>query len=266
MRVGVKDSTEILFLSWLVNCLVPAKLGDLYRAYLLKINADVSARRTFGTMFIERILDLFAIAILGLAAGFWSFRSGFPPEIQFVAVLGIGVIVVLAGLPVRRCATSAARSSGKLPLPDRVARVLRPVRGGRVRCDQPADRSGPLAILTVMIWVTEGLRLWLVIQALGLPGRLDRDLRRVLRRLHRVAAHRRPAQPGRPRHRSSSGWSGCSRSPTGCRTQEATTIVLVDRLISVFSIIVIGSILYLVSPIRRGAGLAQPVEAGAPAA
>ena len=28
-RIGVKDSTEIIYLSWLVNCVVPAKLGDL---------------------------------------------------------------------------------------------------------------------------------------------------------------------------------------------------------------------------------------------
>ena len=97
MRVGTKDATEILFLSWTVNCLVPAKLGDLYRAFLLKINADVSGSKTLGTIFIERIFDLFAIAIMGLVAGFWSFRTGFPPEIQFVAALGIGVIVVLAG-------------------------------------------------------------------------------------------------------------------------------------------------------------------------
>ena len=40
----------------------------------------------------------------------------------------------------------------------------------------------------------------------------------------------------------------------GLPTQEATTIALVDRLISVFSIIVIGSVVYLVSPIRRGSG------------
>ena len=55
------------------------KLGDVYRAYLLKINMPVSLSRTFGTVFIERILDLFAIAILGLAAGFWkSSRTGLP--------------------------------------------------------------------------------------------------------------------------------------------------------------------------------------------
>ena len=39
LRIGIRDATEIIFLSWLVNCLVPAKLGDVYRAYLLKINS-----------------------------------------------------------------------------------------------------------------------------------------------------------------------------------------------------------------------------------
>ena len=66
-RIGVKDSTEIIYLSWLVNCVVPAKLGDLYRAYLLRINSDASLSRTFGTVFIERILDIFTIALMGIA-------------------------------------------------------------------------------------------------------------------------------------------------------------------------------------------------------
>ena len=69
-KVKVKDGTEILFLSWLVNCIVPAKLGDLYRAYLLKLNSPVSATKTLGTVFMERILDLIVIAALGLMAGY----------------------------------------------------------------------------------------------------------------------------------------------------------------------------------------------------
>ena len=80
--IGVRNSMEILYLSWFVNCVVPAKLGDVYRAYLLKMNSPASLSRTFGTVFIERILDIFAIAILGLAAGFWSFRNGLPPAIR----------------------------------------------------------------------------------------------------------------------------------------------------------------------------------------
>jgi len=51
-KVGTKVrywmATEILFLSWFVNCLVPAKLGDLYRAFLLKGNVGGSASRTVG--------------------------------------------------------------------------------------------------------------------------------------------------------------------------------------------------------------------------
>jgi len=49
--------TEYLFLSWFVNCIVPAKLGDLYRAYLLRGNFGASISRTVGTIFIERVTD-----------------------------------------------------------------------------------------------------------------------------------------------------------------------------------------------------------------
>ena len=89
--IDLRSSVEILYLSWFVNCVVPAKLGDVYRAYLLKMNSLASLSRTFGTVFIERILDIFAIAILGLAAGFWSFRSGMPPAIRVIFIVGIVV-------------------------------------------------------------------------------------------------------------------------------------------------------------------------------
>ena len=82
IRVSARDSTEIIFLSWLVNCVVPAKLGDVYRAYLLKINSPASLSRTFGTVFIERVLDLIAIAGLGIAAGLLELPDGLPPAIQ----------------------------------------------------------------------------------------------------------------------------------------------------------------------------------------
>src|SRR3972149_3360972 len=40
---------KIILLSWFANCIMPAKLGDAYRAYLLKKNADVSFSKTMGT-------------------------------------------------------------------------------------------------------------------------------------------------------------------------------------------------------------------------
>src|SRR3954453_22954516 len=96
VTISLRNSIEILYISWFVNCVVPAKLGDVYRAYLLKMNSPASLSRTFGTVFIERILDIFAIAILGLAAGFWSFRSGMPDSIKVIFIVGIITVVVAA--------------------------------------------------------------------------------------------------------------------------------------------------------------------------
>ena len=166
--IGPRDSTEILYLSWLVNCVVPAKLGDVYRAYLLKMNSAASLSRTFGTVFIERILDIFAIAMLGLAAGFWSFReraaAGDPGRLRRSASWSWSSSWPSGS---SRCATSAGGSSSGLPLPPRDPRAVRAVRGGRLRRRRPRASCRSSAVLTGLIWLTEGLRLYFVVLALG---------------------------------------------------------------------------------------------------
>ena len=193
-----KDATEIIFLSWLVNCVVPAKLGDVYRAYLLKINSDASLSRTFGTIFIERVLDLFVIVILGLAAGFWSFRGGLPPGMQIVVGLGIGVMIVLAlGLLFLR--NVGGRLLAALPLPRKewVLRAVRALRGGRLRRVRPRTCSRACSCSPGSIWMTEVAAPLVRGPGPGVPGRLAGHLGRGLRRADRVAPDRRPAQPGR---------------------------------------------------------------------
>ncbi len=258
LRIGVRDSTEILFLSWLVNCLVPAKLGDVYRAYLLKINSPVSLSRTFGTVFIERILDLFAIAILGLGAGFWSFRTGFPPALQFVAALGVAVVVVLGALLL------SMRNFGRqiltrLPLPHRFIDLYDRFEEG-VFGAVGVRQLPPLAVLTICIWATEGLRLWLVVQALGFPeanlGISGAFFVALIGSLL-TAVPLSPAGLGLVE----AGMVGVLVAAYGLPITEATTIALLDRVISVFSIIVIGAIVYAVSGKRRGTGLALAAAA-----
>jgi len=262
LRIGTRDATEILFLSWLVNCLVPAKLGDVYRAYLLKINSPVSLSRTFGTVFIERFLDLFAIAILGLAAGFWSFRTGFPPEIQFVAALGVGVVVVLAVL-LLTLRNFGRQILARLPLPQRVVDLYDRFEEGVFGA--VGLRSLPLlGVLTGLIWATEGLRLWFVVQALALPGvslGVSGAFFVALIGSLLTAVPLSPAGLGIVEL----GVVGVLAAAYGVPLTEATTIALVDRAISVFSIIVIGSLAYVVSPKRRGAGLTHSAEAPIPA-
>ncbi|MDP8904162.1 MAG: flippase-like domain-containing protein [Chloroflexota bacterium] len=244
-RVSVRDSSEIIFISWLVNCLVPAKLGDVYRAWLLRANFAVSLSRTFGTVFIERIFDLFAIATLGLAAGFWSFRAGLPPEVQIVFGIGVAVLLALsAGLYTVR--NFGARTLRRLPLPAK-GRLLEFYERFEEGVFATNRRQVPyLAVVTGLIWATEAMRLLLVIEALGF-----RDVHLGISGAFFVAlaASLLTAIPFTPAGLGvvELGVVGILTVIYGVDLNNATAITIVDRSISVLSIIVLGSIAYVFS-------------------
>jgi uncharacterized protein (TIRG00374 family) len=255
LQLRVRDATEIIVMSWLVNCLVPAKLGDLYRAWLLKINSPVSLSRTFGTVFIERVLDLFAIATLGLAAGFVSFRTGLPAEVQVVFAVGAVFVVVLAlGLLTMR--NFGRRVLVALPLPHRVVEFYDRFEEGVFSAI--GLRALPrLAFVTGLVWATEAFRLYLVVAAFGFP-----DVRLGLSGAFFVAltGSLLTAVPLTPAGIGivETGVVGLLTLVYGVGQPEALAIVLVDRAISVLSIIAFGSIVYALSPKRRGLGLRSP--------
>ncbi len=258
-RIRVRDSTEIIFLSWLVNCVAPAKLGDVYRAYLLKINTAASLSRTFGTVFIERVLDLAAIALLGIVAGYWSFRDGLPAAIQLVFAIGLVVVAVLAvGLFTMR--NFGRRILVALPFPTRFLELYDRFEEGVFGAI--AIRQLPLlGGLTGSIWMTEALRLFMVVQAfgftdvsLGLSGAVFVALIGSLL----TAVPLSPAGLGIVE----AGIVGVLTVAYGVPLAEATAIALLDRVISVFSIIVLGTAGYFVSSKPRGlAGTARPGKA-----
>ena len=164
-RIGRRDATEILFLSWFVNCLVPAKLGDLYRAYLLKGNFGGSLSRTVGTIFIERIADIVVIFGLALAAGYWSFRGRSRPEIDALFLAGF---IVAAGLIAMVIVLRYLGGRLTRWLPARVADLYERFHEGSTGA--LTVRSLPvIGTFTVAIWLFEGLRLFFVIRALELP-------------------------------------------------------------------------------------------------
>ncbi|HSP17919.1 MAG TPA: lysylphosphatidylglycerol synthase transmembrane domain-containing protein, partial [Myxococcaceae bacterium] len=262
LRIGVKDATEILYLSWLVNCLVPAKLGDVYRAYLLRINSDASLSRTFGTVFIERILDIFTIAILGIAAGYWSFRSGLPSEIQVLFGVAV-VIVVLLGVALFTLRNFGRRILVALPFPHRVVELYDRFEDGVFSALDRRQLPG-LVLLGVGIWMTEALRLFFVVKALGFPGvelGISGAVFVALIGSLLTAVPLSPAGLGIVE----AGIVGVLTVVYKVPLAEATAIALLDRVISVFSVIVFGSLLYLVSGKPKGAGLTHRTEATAPA-
>ncbi len=244
----VKDSTEMILISWLVNCVVPAKLGDVYRGYLLRINTGVALTKTFGTVFIERVFDLIAIVVLGLAAGFWSFRSGMSKEVQIIFAVGLVVVMVLVvGLFVVR--NFGRRILTRLPVPQRVVAMYDLFEEGLFSVDRRS--LAPIAFATVLIWTTEALRLYFVITAMGFQ-----DVTVGISGAFFVAliASLLTAVPFTPAGVGlvEGGMVFILHSVYDVPQTQALAISLVDRSISVLSVILVGSIAYVFSSKTRG--------------
>ena len=243
----VRDSTEIILISWLVNCLVPAKLGDVYRAYLLRINTGFALSKTFGTVFIERMFDLIAIATLGLAAGFWSFRDGMSSEVRLIFGFGLIVLVVLVvGLFLVR--NFGRRILVRLPVPKRAVELYDLFEEGMFATDRRT--VAVVAVVTVLIWTTEALRLLFVIESMpfhvqvGISGAFFIALIASLL----TAVPFTPAGLGLADGAMVFVLTAVYHVPQ----TEAVAITLVDRAISVLSVIVVGSIAYVFSSKTRG--------------
>lgn len=260
-KVRVRDSTEILFVSWLVNSVVPAKLGEVYRAWLLKVNFPVSLSATFGTIFIERIFDIFAIVILGLGAAFWSFRTGVDDTVRAIMFIGV-VVVVLLAVALFTMHSFGRRLIDRLPLPERGKELYERFEAGVFSADR---RTLPLvAFLTLLIWTTEALRLLFVVEALG----FDISLGISGAFFVALVASLLTAVPFTPAGLGivEAGIVGLLTVVYQADPNEAAAIALVDRAISVLSVIVLGFIAYLLSPKTKGQGPAQEVDADAAAA
>jgi uncharacterized protein (TIRG00374 family) len=251
-RIGMRDATEILFLSWFVNCLVPAKLGDLYRAYLLKGNFGGSISRTVGTIFIERIADIVVIFGLALAAGFWSFRGRSRPEIDalFLAGFVVAAVLVLLVIGLNYFGRYLTRF-----LPERVADLYARFHEGSTGA--LTARSLPvIGAFTVAIWLFEGLRLFFVIRALDLPDAnlgISPSLFVALAGSLLTAIPLTPAGVGFVE----AGIVGLL-ALYGVVGEPALAVALTDRAISILTVIILGGIVYAFSSkVRRahGAGM-----------
>lgn len=240
-KVGFRDATEILFLSWFVNCVVPAKLGDLYRAYLLKGNTGASGSRTVGTIFIERIADIIVIFFLALAAGFWSFRGRSRPEVDLIFLIGfvIAAVLVVVVVALRVWGDRVGKH-----LPPRFADLWERFHEGSTG----ALTLGALPVIgaaTVTIWLLEGARLYFVIRALDLP---DAGLGISASVFVALVAALLTAMPLTP---AGIGFVEAGIAGVlliyGVPENAAAAVALTDRGISILTVIVLGGLLYLVS-------------------
>jgi hypothetical protein len=232
---------EYMYLSWFANCIVPAKLGDAYRGYLLKHNGRVSFSATFGTIFAERLLDMLGLFGLLLISGWITFGARMPEGTQIVFVFGaLLVVIILSGLAGMRWLGPFIRRV----IPRKMHVFYENFEHAALSSFRPAILPR-LVILTASVWLLEGFRLFFVIEALNASG-LHLSLSAIV--FVALASSLLTAMPLTP-----AGLGVVEGTITvvltffGVNKNLGSAVTLLDRLINFWSIVAFGLILYLVS-------------------
>jgi uncharacterized protein (TIRG00374 family) len=75
--VGITVSTACIFVSQTVNLVVPARLGDFVRVFILKHEYNTTYSEGVSSLVVERIFDIFTVALLGAISIFFVLNA--PP-------------------------------------------------------------------------------------------------------------------------------------------------------------------------------------------
>ena len=230
---------EILYISWFANVIVPAKLGDLYRAYLLRTETGLPASRTFGTVLAERLLDLLVLLMLFIPAVIISLHQNLPPQLH------AGLFLTLALVVLGAIALAVLRA-----YPQQIARLV----PRRFRAHYNHFQEGTLGsfrrvprlgALTVGVWACESLRFFFVALAFGLiPGSVFHIVAAALFiALGEALLTVVPFTGGGVGLVEGGMFAMIALFTTN--TSQAAASILADRTISLFSILVFGFIVFM---------------------
>ncbi len=239
------DLTEILYLSWFANVVIPAKLGDVYRAFLARRWIGVSLSRTVGTILAERILDLLVLFPLLLVGAFLTFQStlftAHDENIRLALLFGF-VLAALAG--VFLAVIWIAGDSVLRVLPHRLHDVYTHFRHGAVAS---FGKEAPALIgQTVVVWLLEGARLTFILAALGLlaPGKIGLSAA-IFLALGSSVLTTLPLTPGGLGVVESFIAAVLVVLSVHGGASTGAAVAVLDRVISYLSIVVIGFLLYI---------------------
>ncbi|CAA9574319.1 MAG: UPF0104 membrane protein MJ1078 [uncultured Thermomicrobiales bacterium] len=243
-RVGVDAShgfpvpalpglVEIYVLSWFANCIVPAKLGDAYRSFLLKRATRAPFSTGLGTILAERLIDLLALFVAMSVAAVSVFGRHLPG--QATQTLIGGTLLVALGA-VGLAGMWLSRDVLERRLPGRFREQY-----GRLHTAVFASLRRPERFLAISvgIWLSEGLRLFLVALALGAEVSISMAVFVALLSSLLTAIPFTPAGLGVVEAAMivMLGLADVDNSM-------ATSIAILDRVIGYWSLVVVGLVLY----------------------
>ena len=255
-HVGGFSAFEIVFASFFVNCVIPAKMGDVYRAFLIRQREHVGASKALGTIIAERLLDLLVLMTLLIVTGAITFHNRVPralvPYVIAGAVLSaVGVtVVVLMGLG------RGQRLVQRLPA--RLHGRYENFRRGTVQSLTPWPF---VVLLTVLVWCMEGARLGLVVSALDFQSLLH-PAQFLLVALVAALLTTVPFTPG-GLGLVEAGMVGVLATVADVPRTIGASITVLDRSISYGAVVVVGFVFFALTHVRQPRSARLAGETGA---
>jgi glycosyltransferase 2 family protein len=173
VEFNLHQLSDLLVIGQAVNLLIPARLGDLVRAYLAGEEGNASKTYILGTIAAEKLIDLVALAVLILALlPFIALPTWLAARQGPVILAAVAMALAVAGLILGRSQLAgwASRALGRLPGRAGERWQARLVAGldGLAALGQ---RSAALAVWwwTVVTWLLATLTNLLLFMAFNLP-------------------------------------------------------------------------------------------------
>ncbi len=174
-RVRRRDAMQGTFIGVLMSATLPARLGEPSRALIVARRIG-RARETLpivlGTMVSQTLLNLLALAILGIAMfSSVDLLSGHHGALIVSVLAPLGVLAIIMLAPALMPAAAVSRSKRLHALVVGVRRSLVRVRAGLHVFRQP--RAAALATVSQLgAWGLQWMSCWLLLMALGLDHRV----------------------------------------------------------------------------------------------
>ncbi|WP_258558722.1 flippase-like domain-containing protein [Methanococcus maripaludis] len=162
--IRLKDASLIFYLSMFVNSIIPAKIGDIYRSYLLKQQTGDPISLSISTVFLERIFDLSTVLPLLLIFAYISFERDIPFEI--IITLKYGILIIFALILLTLIFLKINRYFVKNTDFKVVGNILSNFEKG-IRTLK-IHSIPKLLLLSIISWITEGFTIYAIFFALGL--------------------------------------------------------------------------------------------------
>lgn len=232
----VRSSSTFILIGWFINSITWLRMGDGYRAWLFARGSGGSFSWSLGTVLAERVLDVASMLLILVASALLLSTT----SVSKVAltVIWLTLAVVICSLVVLLAMKMwGRRFAGRLP--------------SRFEEEFNRFQSGTLGSMKQMptvialgggAWMLEVARLYFVVQALG----LDVSLALIAIAALSAAILSTVPVPGGVGF-VESGIIGVLL--LGLGRPEAVSVALVDRSITLVSVIIIGGVVFLISQV-----------------